>query len=49
MKQGAFWEANSRSASQEIPRLLCNREVYYRVHKTPPIFPILIPMYPIHT
>jgi hypothetical protein len=28
------WEANSRSADQEIPRLLRNSEVYYRVHKS---------------
>jgi len=41
MVQSAYWEANSYSASQENSRILCNSKVHHRVHKRPPLLPIL--------
>jgi hypothetical protein len=35
MKQSASSEANQFSASQEIPRILCNLKVHYRIYKNP--------------
>jgi hypothetical protein len=48
MEQSPFWEANVFAASQEIPRILWNPKVYYRIHKCPLIVPILSQLNPVH-
>jgi hypothetical protein len=49
MDNSTCWEADSRSRSQQIPRLLWNPKVHYRVHKSPPLGPILSHRSTVHT
>jgi len=41
VEQSPSWEANSRSASQEITHILCNPKVHYQIHKIPPLVAVL--------
>jgi len=48
MEQTPSWEANSSSASQEIPGILWNAKFYCRVHKSPPLVLTLSQINPAH-
>jgi len=41
MEQNPPWEANSRSANQEIPRLVWDPEVYFRPQTNPHLDSVL--------